>query len=208
MGGKPWSEACERNQRPILEILRAAFADATQVLEVGSGTGQHAVFFTAALPHLVWQPSDLAENLPGIAAWRDEAGLSNLRPPLALDVDAGDWPAAGIDALFSANTLHIMSWTSVQNFFRGAGRVLAPGGALAVYGPFNYDGQYTAESNARFDALLRTRDPLSGIRDVEAVHDLAKHYGFSVASDHALPANNRLLVWRRGDVREGCQQSA
>lgn len=208
MGDMPWSEACERNQGPILQILRVAFADATRVLEIGSGTGQHAAFFAAAMPHLIWQPSDLAENLPGIAAWRDGTGLSNLRSPLALDVDAAEWPAAGIDALFSANTLHIMPWTSVQNFFRGAGRTLASGGVLAIYGPFNYDGRYTAESNARFDAFLRARNPLSGIRDVESVHDLAKSHGFSAVSDHAMPANNRLLVWRRGEVTEGCQSWA
>jgi len=205
MSTKPWSEACERNQGPILEILQIAFADATHVLETGSGTGQHAAFFAAAMPHLFWQPTDLAENLSGIAAWRDAAGLSNLQPPLVLDVDAADWPVVGIDALFSANTLHIMSWTSVQNFFRGAGRVLPAGGVLAIYGPFNYDSQYTADSNARFDAFLRARDPLSGIRDVEAVHDLARSHGFFAVSDNAMAANNRLLAWRRGAVPEGCQ---
>lgn len=193
---KPWSEACERNRAPILEVLRGAFAGATEVLEIGSGTGQHAVFFAAALPQLVWQPSDRAEHLAGIAAWRDEAGLPNLRAPLALDVD-GDWPVAECDALFSANTLHIMSWTSVEHFFSGAGRVLLPGGVLAVYGPFSYGGRHTAESNARFDAFLRARDHLSGIRDFDAVCALARGHGFSFVDDHALPANNRVLIWRR-----------
>ncbi len=208
MADKPWSEACERNREPILGVLRAAFADVAHVLEVGSGTGQHAAYFAAALPHLVWQPSDLAENLPGIAAWCDDAALPNLRPPLALNVDAASWPVAGIDALFSANTLHIMSWDSVQNFFRGAGRALAPGGVLAVYGPFNYGGRHTAESNASFDALLRARDPRSGIRDVEAVHALAARHGFSVLADHAMPANNRMLLWQCSRERGGCQSSA
>jgi SAM-dependent methyltransferase len=194
---KPWAEACERNRAPILEVLRSAFAAATQVLEIGSGTGQHAVFFAAALPHLVWQPSDRSEHLAGIAAWRDEAGLPNLRAPLALDVDAGDWPVAECDALFSANTLHIMSWVSVGNFFRGAGRVLQPGGVLAVYGPFSYGGRHTAESNARFDAFLRARDPLSGVRDFEELCALASSHGLEFCDDHALPANNRVLVWRR-----------
>ena len=207
MPGKPWSEACERNREPILEVLRVAFAGATQVLEVGSGTGQHAAYFAAALPHLAWQSSDLAENLPGIAAWRNDAALPNLRAPLALDVDAADWPVAGIDAVFSANTLHIMSWQSVQHFFRGAGRVLMRGGVLAVYGPFNYGGRHTAESNAVFDAFLRARDPHSGIRDVEAVHGLAQHHGFTAVADHAMPANNRLLVWQRG-TGKGCQSPA
>ena len=193
---KPWSEACERNRAPILEVLRGAFAAVSEVLEIGSGTGQHAVFFAAALPHLLWQPSDRPEHLLGIAAWRDEAGLPNLRAPLALDVD-GDWPIAQYDALFSANTLHIMSWVSVENFFRGAGRVLPPGGVLAVYGPFSYDGRHTAESNARFDAFLRARDPLSGVRDFDAVCALAHSHDLEFCDDHALPANNRVLTWRR-----------
>lgn len=193
---KPWSEACERNRGPILEVLRPAFADATRVLEIGSGTGQHAVFFAAALPQLVWQPTDRAEHLAGIAAWRDEAQLPNLRAPLALDVDAPAWPVAACDAVFSANTLHIMSWASVENFFRGVGRVLAPGGCLAVYGPFSYGGRHTAESNARFDAFLRARDPLSGVRDFETVCELAGRQGLQFLDDHALPANNRVIVWR------------
>lgn len=194
---KPWAEACERNRAPILEVLRGAFAGATEVLEIGSGTGQHAVFFAAALPHLVWQPSDRPEHLAGIAAWRDGAGLPNLRAPLALDVDAADWPVAECDALFSANTLHIMSWASVENFFLGVERVLLPGGVLAVYGPFSYGGRHTAESNARFDAFLRARDPLSGVRDFAEVHTLAHSHGLDFCDDHALPANNRVLIWRR-----------
>lgn len=193
---KPWSEACERNRAPILEVLRPAFAGATRVLEVGSGTGQHAVFFAAALPHLVWQPSDRVEHLAGIAAWRDEAGLPNLRAPLVLDVD-GEWPVMECDALFTANTLHIMSWASVEHFFRGAGRALPPGGVLAVYGPFSYGGRHTAASNARFDLFLRARDPLSGVRDFAAVCALAHSHGLAFCDDHALPANNRLLIWRR-----------
>lgn len=197
MAEKPWSEACERNRGPILEVLRETFAAATRVLEVGSGTGQHAVFFAAAMPQLVWQPSDLAENLPGIAAWRDEAGLPNLLAPLELDVAAESWPVAEVDGMFSANTLHIMAWSSVEIFFCGAAQVLTAGGMLAVYGPFNYGGRYTAESNARFDAFLRARDPLSGIRDVEAVHALAQRNGFEPCADHAMPANNRTLTWRR-----------
>ncbi len=193
---KPWSEACERNREPILAVLRGAFSHARQVLEVGSGTGQHAVFFAAALPHLVWQPSDRPEHLAGIAAWRDEAQLPNLSPPLALDVDA-EWPVTECDALFSANTLHIMAWASVENFFRGAARVLLPGGVLAVYGPFSYGGKHTADSNAHFDALLRARDPLSGVRDFDAVCALAYRHGLEFCDDIELPANNRVLIWRR-----------
>jgi len=203
MAHKPWSGACERNRGPILDVLRSAFADATRVLEIGSGTGQHAVFFAAALPHLEWQPTDRAEHLPGIAAWRDESALPNLLPPLALDVDDADWPLRSCDALFSANTLHIMGWTSVENFFRGACRVLQPGGVLAVYGPFRYGGRHTAPSNAQFDAALRARDPQSGIRDFEAVNALALAKGLAFADDRAMPANNRTLLWRR--AAGGCQ---
>ncbi len=197
MSAKPWSEACGRNCEPILAVLRVAFSNATRVLEIGSGTGQHAVFFADALPHLVWQPSDRPEHLPGIAAWCDEAGLPNLRAPLALDVNAADWPVPACDAVFSANTLHIMAWLSVENFFRGVARMLTPGGVLTVYGPFSYGGQHTAESNARFDAFLRARDPLSGVRDFDAVCALAHSHGLEFCEDHALPANNRVLTWRR-----------
>lgn len=191
------SEACVRNRGPILEVLRQVFATTTMVLEIGAGTGEHAAFFAGNLPHLVWQPTDVAAHLPGIAAWQAAAALPNLRPPLALDVDAGGWPVATVDGLFTANTLHIMSWASVCNLFRGAGRVLAPGGVLAVYGPFSDGGRHTAESNVRFDAFLRARDPLSGVRDWRAVDTLAGEQGLRLLADHAMPANNRTLVWQR-----------
>lgn len=197
MPGRQYAEACARNREPILAVLRGVFAQATQVLEIGAGTGEHAVFFAGRLPHLVWQPTDVAAHLPGIAAWHDAADLPNLRPPLVLDVDAADWPVATVDGLFTANTLHIMSWESVCNFFRGAGRVLAPGGVLAVYGPFSDGGRHTAESNVRFDAFLRARDPLSGVRDWRAVDVLAGEQGLRLVADHAMPANNRTLVWQR-----------
>jgi len=206
MAHKPWSEACERNRGSILEVLRGAFARAKRVLEIGSGTGQHAVFFAAALPHLEWQPTDRQEHLAGIAAWRDTAALPNLREPRVLDVDDAQWPVSACDGLFSANTLHIMGWPSVEHFFRGAGRVLQPGGVLAVYGPFRYGGHHTAPSNAQFDALLRQRDPRSGIRDFEAVNALAAAAGLAFVSDHAMPANNRTLLWCR--TAGGCQSPA
>lgn len=195
MPEKPWSEACERNRGPILEVLRSAYANATRVLEIGAGTGQHAVFFAQALPHLVWQPTDRPEYLPGIKAWCDDSGLPNLRAPQALDVDAESWTVTACDAVYSANTLHIMSWASVKNFFLGVGRVLAPGGRLVVYGPFFYDDQPNAESNVQFDVYLRGRDPQSGIRDYRAVCALAEAQGLTLIADHAMPANNRTLVW-------------
>lgn len=190
------SEACARNCGPILDVLRGAFSASTQVLEIGAGTGEHAAFFAGLLPHLVWQPTDVAAHLPGIAAWRDAVALPNLRVPLVLDVDAAEWPVNEADAVFTANTLHIMSWDSVRHFFEGVGRVLLPGGVLAVYGPFSDDGRHTADSNARFDAFLRERDPLSGVRDWQAVDELAKKQGLSLTGDHAMPANNRMLIWR------------
>ena len=196
MDRRQTSEACARNRGPILEVLRGAFSSSTQVLEVGSGTGEHAAFFAGMLPHLVWQPTDVAAHLPSIAAWRDTVTLPNLRAPRVLDVDAAAWPVNEADAVFTANTLHIMSWDSVRHFFEGLGRVLLPGGVLAVYGPFSDNGRHTADSNARFDAFLRERDPLSGVRDWQAVDELAKKQGLSLTGDHAMPANNRMLIWR------------
>lgn len=194
---KPYSEACERNRQPILEVLREVFADVHHVLEIGSGTGQHAVYFARHLPHLTWHASDRPEDHAGINAWVAEAALPNLRPPVALDVRDAQWPVPAVDAVFSANTLHIMDWHAVEAMFRGIARVLGPGGVLAIYGPFNYGGQFTSASNAAFDALLRARGVGSALRDVEAVHGLARDIGLTLWRDAAMPANNRLLVWRR-----------
>jgi hypothetical protein len=183
---KPFSEACERNRAPILAVLRRVFQDRKKVLEVGSGTGQHAAYFAPELPHLVWQASDVAENLPGIRQWVSDP------PPIELDMDR-PWPPIDADAVFSANTCHIMSWPQVERLFGGIGR-LGPE-AVALYGPFNYDGRHTSESNARFDAMLRGRDPASGIRDFEAIVALARRNGLALREDNAMPANNRLLVF-------------
>ena len=193
----PHSEACERNKEPILAILRAALSEATSVLEIGSGTGQHAVHFARRLPHLDWQPTDRGEYLPSLATRIALEGPPNLRSPVELDVNHAGWPFAGMDAVFSANTLHILSWLSVEAFFAGVGRVLVPGGRLLVYGPFRYGGAFTTGSNAAFDADLRARDPASGVRDFEAVDALARAQGLSLEADHAMPANNQLLLWRR-----------
>ena len=193
---KPRSEACERNRDPILEVLRDRFADRRRVLEIGSGTGQHAVHFAAAMAQLTWQTSDLDCSLPGIRAWVGESGLSNLPPPIALDV-TGSWPAARFDAVFTANTLHIMSWPEVQRLFAALPEVLAPDAVLAVYGPFNYNGRFTSPSNAAFDDWLKRRSPQSGIRDFAAVDELARSIGFILVEDRPMPANNRALVWRR-----------
>ncbi|GAC1630791.1 MAG: class I SAM-dependent methyltransferase [Nevskia sp.] len=196
MPDKPYSPACERNREPILAVLREHFADRQEVLEIGSGTGQHAVHFAAAMPWLRWQAADRAPYLPGIRAWLAEAALPNTPAPLALDVD-GLWPAARYDAVFSANTLHIMSWPEVVTLFERLPSVLGEDAKLAIYGPFRYRGAHTSASNAGFDAALRAEVAAMGIRDVEAVLALAAGIGFELREDRAMPANNRCLVWQR-----------
>lgn len=191
-----FSDACERNKDPILKILTVAFAGSRRVLEIGSGTGQHAVHFARHLPHLAWQPTDMDENLPGLAQRVRLEGPPNLLAPLELDVRGARWPAGPFDAVFSANTLHIMDWESVRHFFRGVGAMLSAG-VLCVYGPFRYGGRYTTESNAAFDRTLRARDPASGLRDFEAVNELAAEQGLALTADHAMPANNQTLVWKK-----------
>ena len=194
---KPRSEACERNRDPILAVLRAHFSDRKRVLEIGSGTGQHAVHFAAALPELLWQTSDRAENLPGIRAWLDEAKLPNTPPPLELDVAQGQWPQGPYDAIFSANTLHIMSWPEVESLFAALPKLASNDAKLAIYGPFNYGGAFTSESNAAFDESLKARAPHMGLRDVEDVDRLARAAGFALIDDVAMPANNRTRIWQR-----------
>jgi cyclopropane fatty-acyl-phospholipid synthase-like methyltransferase len=191
------SEACERNKGPILEVLRIELAGAACVLEVGSGTGQHAVHFAAGLPHLVWQPSELPENLPPLVERVRLEGGENLRVPLALDVRDDPWELPPVDAVFSANTLHIMAWSAVHEFFRGVGAVLRSPGVLCIYGPFRFHGAHTSDSNADFDHWLKARDPGSGVRDFEALDALARAQGLTFTADHAMPANNRTLVWRK-----------
>ena len=197
MTDKPFSESCVQNREPILAVLRELFADRSRVLEIGSGTGQHAVYFGAELPHLRWQTADVPPHHAGIHLWLAEANLANVLPPLALDVNQTRWRSGRYDAVFSANTLHIMSWPEVEKFFAGVGEILESGGILAVYGPFNYNGAFTSESNARFDAWLKARDPASGVRDFEAVDALARAQGLHLQQDIAMPANNRTLVWRK-----------
>jgi SAM-dependent methyltransferase len=193
----PFSAACERNKDPILEVLRIRFADRDQVLEIGSGTGQHAVHFARALKHLTWHPTEQLAYLADLAERVKLEGPRNLRMPTVLDVRQAVWPLRSVDALFTANTLHIMSWPEVTALFRGIGSVLAPGGVLCVYGPFRYDGRYTSDSNREFDRTLQERDPQSGLRDIQAMGLLAEQYGLRLDADHDLPANNRLLVFSK-----------
>lgn len=198
---KPFSSACERNREPILETLKKVLVHHKHVLEIGSGTGQHAVFFGAALPQLIWQTTDLPQNHPGIRTWLHEANLQNVLPPLALDMSNAAWDGdlqdKGLDAAFTANTCHIMAWKNVEQMFAGVARILPAGGKFCVYGPFNYGGQYTSAGNAQFDASLRAQDLHMGIRDIEVMQELARQCGLLLQADHALPANNRLLVWQR-----------
>jgi Protein of unknown function (DUF938) len=201
MLNKPCSQACENNKAPILGVIREAFYQSVTVWEIGSGTGQHACYFANELPHLTWQPTDLPENLPGINAWRDEAQLANLNQPLVLDVTNPIWPCAGIDAAFTANTLHIMSWQQVEILFARFQTYLNPLAKVFIYGPFNYNGTYTSDSNANFDQWLKNRDPLSGIRDFEAVLALAENAGLKLLKDNPMPANNRLLVLQKVSTR-------
>lgn len=198
---RPYSEACVRNREPILEVLRRHLVDATSVLEIGSGTGQHAAYFATQLPQLRWQTSDLQENHEAISAWLAAEAPPGWSPPIALDVCQRPWPAAALgpfDAVYTANTCHIMSWQAVEAMFLGIDAVLAPGGRLLIYGPFNYGGDYTSESNRAFDGWLKARDPRQGIRDFEAVARQARAIGLELVVDQAMPANNRTLVWRRG----------
>jgi cyclopropane fatty-acyl-phospholipid synthase-like methyltransferase len=197
---KPFSPACEENKQPILEVLKPRLIAAHSVLEIGSGTGQHAVHFAAAMPHLRWQCTDVPAHLLGIRQWLDEAKLPNLPAPLALDMET-DWLAAfsgrGYDAAFSANTAHIMSLAQVERLFAGVGALLPAGGRFLLYGPFSIDGQHTSESNARFDQSLRLQNPASGVRDRRELERFAAEAGLALEEDIAMPVNNRTLVWRR-----------
>ena len=194
---KPFSQACENNKQYILNVIRYEFPPGSRVLEIGSGTAQHVVHFAQAMPQVQWLPTDVPQNLATLRAGLEGCGLPNIAPPQALDVAQDAWPVTETDGIFSANSLHIMSEAHVEHFFRGAGRVLRPGGRLCVYGPFKYDGEFTTPSNARFDAWLKQRDPLSGVRDFEWVDALARDAGLVLRADHAMPANNQLLVWEK-----------
>lgn len=196
MTDKPFAPSCENNKTPILDVLIEVFGDRSLVLEIGSGTGQHAVHFAAALPHLQWQTSDLEENHAGIKLWLREAALDNVHPPVELDVTQADWPE-GFDAVFTANTTHIMPWTAVVEMIGRIGEQLPSGGVFCQYGPFNYNGEFTSPSNAGFDRWLKEINPARGIRDFEAVQKQANKAGLTLVKDYAMPANNRLLVWRK-----------
>jgi cyclopropane fatty-acyl-phospholipid synthase-like methyltransferase len=193
---KPFAESCEENKIPILNVLRQELTQKQRVLEVGSGTGQHAIFFAQQLPYLHWICSDLEENHAGIRMWLQEARLDNVEGPLLLDA-LETWPELDIDAVFSANAIHIMSWEAVKGMVKNIGRLLPLSGKVYLYGPFMYDGQHTAESNARFDSWLKVRDPLSGVRDVAELSKLMHKENIELVGDYEMPVNNRILVWQK-----------
>lgn len=197
MRSPPSAPACERNRQPILEVLREELRNKSRVLEIGSGTGQHAVFFGAALPRLRWQTSDLPEHHEGILAWLEHAGLANVLPPLSLDVQSFDPGSFSFDAVFSANTAHIMHIEAVRAMFELAGKVLEEGGLFCLYGPFNFDGRFSSDSNAAFDASLKQRDPGMGIRDIEQLDRFAAAARLSRVRLYAMPANNNIAVWQK-----------
>lgn len=193
----PFSQACENNKQPILDVLQRHLRDELSLLEIAGGTGQHAVFFAENLPHVHWQSSDIPDNVDTLNLRIIQAGLSNLPLALPLDVNVFPWGAAKAGAIFSANCLHIISEESVRSFFSGVGECLTNGGLLLVYGPFKYGGEFTTESNANFDRWLKSRDPESGVRDFEWVDELATSKGLKLIQDYSMPANNQLLVWQQ-----------
>ena len=198
---KPFSQACENNKRPILNVLTKVFSNSKHVLEIGSGTGQHAAFFGQNLSQLTWQTSDLAINHQGINAWLDETASVNVQRPIVIDLDK-TWSMPNnnnlpVDGLYTANTLHIISWPLVIKFFEAIAENLNAGANICIYGPFNYQGKFTSESNANFDLWLKDRDINSGIRDIEAILLLASSAGLNLLDDHLMPANNRLLVFSK-----------
>lgn len=197
MTGIPYSSAAERNRQPILDQLRDLLPDEGTVLEIGSGTGQHAAFFCRNLPGLRWQPSDRAANLAGLQACFSKEGNDRILPVLELDVLRDAWPECSYEAAYSANTAHIMPWQAVVAMFAGVSRRLASGASFVLYGPFNLDGEYTSESNAEFDRHLRAGNPYMGLRDLAAIEDLANQNQMWLKQRRAMPANNFILVFEK-----------
>ncbi len=196
---KPNAPSCEQNQQVILDVLKELFIEPGDVLEIGSYTGQHAVFFTQHLPHLSWYPGDLEAEHVGMKMWFSEVEHDRIHTPLILDVDIPDWNINKKDYVFSANVTHIISLEQTEKMFRHVGEVLKSGGLFVQYGPFNYNGKYTSESNANFDGWLKQRDPKSGIKHFESIEKLAEKNTLKLFKDIKMPANNRILVWEKAN---------
>lgn len=193
----PFSEACERNKQAIAQVLKVVLPSRAIVLEIGSGTAQHAVYFAEYLLDIQWQCSDVRAQLPAIKARLAMEGKGRLPMPIELDVPTEAWPSGPFDAVFTANTLHIMPWDHTSVLLERAGTVLKPGGLLLIYGPFLDGGVHTAPSNEAFDRSLKARDPAMGVRDALQVKTLAAEHGLVAEADLALPANNRMLLFRK-----------
>jgi len=193
----PYSASAERNRQPILDQVRDLMPAQGTVLEIGSGTGQHAVFLSQNLPHLLWQPSDRAMNLHGLEACFSAQGNDRILPILKLDVLKDPWPGCSYEAVYSANTAHIMPWDAVVAMFSGVAAHLLPGARFFLYGPFNIDDQFTSEGNKQFDARLRAEDPNRGIRDMTAIELLARLHHMQFEQKMAMPANNFILVFSK-----------
>ena len=198
MTGAQTAPAVARNRDPILAVLRRVLPPQGTVLEIASGTGEHAVHFAGALPGMTWQPTDPdAAALRSIAAWRETARLPNLLAPLALDVTSAVWPVQRADAMACINMIHISPWRAAEALMAGAAKVLAPGGVLFLYGPYQEGGAHTAPSNEAFDVSLRARNPEWGVRDLDDVKALAEREGLDFVERVAMPANNLSVVFRR-----------
>ena len=193
---KPFSQACENNQEPIRLALDHYFQMGGHLLEIGSGTGQHAFYISNFYPKLIWQTSDVRANLSGIETWVREGNRDNLKSPIDFDINSAEWNKDKVDYIYSANTVHIMSWNEVVKLFALLPKCLVPSGYFFLYGPFNYNGKFTSESNQRFDLWLKEQAPHRGIRDFEALNKLAEDQGFMHVNDLEMPANNRLLIWK------------
>ena len=194
---KPNAPSCEQNQQVILDVLKTLFIESGDVLEIGSYTGQHAVYFTEHLPHLNWYPGDLEAEHAGMKMWFSDVKHDRIHVPLILDVDISDWNVDKKDYIFSANVTHIISSEQTEKMFKHVGEILKTGGLFAQYGPFNYNGQYTSESNANFDVWLKQRNPDSCIKHFESMQEQAQINNLRLLKDIAMPANNRILVWEK-----------
>ena len=194
---KPYSESCDQNKAPILSIIEPLFTSCSDILEVGSGTGQHAIYFAEKMPHIRWHCSDCAPYIAGINQWIDESDVQNVVAPIVLDVTGSQWPTLQVDAIFTANSIHIMHEQDVINFIKGAGRLLKKGGHLMIYGPFNYEGSFTSASNESFQQWLKSRDSLSGIKHFEDIVSLASSNALQLCTDYEMPANNRILHFKK-----------
>ena len=194
---RPYAESCDQNKQVIFDVIKEEFSNPGDLLEIGSGTGQHAVYFSEHLLHINWQTSEVEDQLAGIKLWMQDVNHNRMRSPIVIDVIDELWPSKEMDYVFTANTAQIISWPHVLGMFKGVGKVLKPGGKFVQYGPFNYNGEYTSASNAQFDVWLKQRDPNSGIRNFQDIEKLAAENGMSLYQDYEMPANNRILVWQK-----------